>query len=242
MLKGLRDFFSGLRVLCVKKEQFVALSNEMMKRDIRYSELKAEDDRRSFKMTELEYLKLKKIENFDVFGVETRSRGGIQYVFSRYKRRYGILIGAVLFLLLSCLSTQYVWDIRIEGNDRISDAEIREDLKELGFGVGSSIKTTDFYGICHSLLLLNDGLSWVSVNMEGTYAVVKLIERSEKDIEKNNLTPSNIVAEIDGEIIRTESDVGQLEVKAGQTVSKGELLISGVVKSTIAFTPSLMVG
>lgn len=230
MLKRISEFFGGVRHLYATKEAFVLLANEMMKRDIRYSSLKAEGDGRSFEMTELEYSKLRLIENFEDYGVITRKRKGIPYIFSRYKRRYGILIGTILLITITRLSTSYVWDIRIEGNDRISDAEISENLKELGFGIGSKIKSTDFYNICHRLLLLNDKISWVSVNMEGTYAVVKLIERSEKDVEGDNQTPSNLVAQIDGEIVRTETEHGQLEVSHGQKVKEGELLISGVMQ------------
>lgn len=230
MLKGIREFIGGTRRLFVSKDSFVTLANEMMKRDIRYTSLETVDDGISFEMTEIEYLKLRAIEKFEDFGVITRKRKGIPYIFSRYKHRYGILIGAVLFFIITGMSSNYVWDVRVEGNDRISDAEILSNLSELGFGIGSNIKKTDYYNLCHRLLLLNDGISWVSVNMEGTYAIVKLIERSEKDIEKDNGTPSNLVAEIDGEIVRTESEHGQLEVIPGQKVKEGELLISGVMK------------
>lgn len=230
MLKRISEFFGGVRQLYLTKEAFVLLANEMMKRDIRYSSLKAEGDGRSFEMTELEYSKLRLIEDFENYGVITRKRKGVPYIFSRYKRRYGILIGAILLIVITRLSTSYVWELRIEGNDRISDAEISENLKELGFGIGSKIKSTDFYNICHRLLLLNDRISWVSVNMEGTYAIVKLIERSEKGVESDNQTPSNLVAQIDGEIVRTETERGQLEVSHGQKVKEGELLISGVMQ------------
>ncbi len=230
MLKRIVAFIVGTRLLYVRKEKFVLLANEMMKRDIRYTSLKTVEDGRVFELTERDYIKLRAIENFEYYEVTTRNRKGIPYVFSRYKRRYGILIGAIVFFILTGLSTNYVWDLRIEGNDFISDAEIRENLKELGFGIGSNIRKTDFYNICHRLLLLNDGISWVSVNMEGTYAIVKLIERSDREIEKDNGTPSNLVAGFDGEIVRTETESGQLEVMPGQTVKAGELLISGVVK------------
>ena len=229
MLKRITEFFGGARTVCVEKESFVKLANEMMERDIRYFSLIADGDTRSFDMTELEYHKLKHIDGFDNYRVITKSRRGIPYIFSKYKRRYGILLGVIAFFVLTSLSGNYVWDVRIEGNDRISDAEIREDLKELGFGIGSKISETDFYGICHELLLINDGISWVSVNMEGTYAVVKLIERSGRDMERDNNTPSNLVAEVDGEIIRTEVEAGQIEVIPGQTIKSGDLLVGGVI-------------
>ena len=230
MITALLDFFRVTRMLYVKKDKFVVLANEMMRYDIRYTSLKVTDDGRIFRMTEKEYKRLTLLTDIESFGLKTVKRNGLPQLLYRYRRRYGIVAGIILILTLNFLSTQYVWDVRVEGNERLSDAEIQEDLKKLGFGVGSNINSTDFYNICHEFLLINDSVSWISVNMEGTYAVVKLIEKSDKNIDRDNGTPSNIVAETDGEIVRIETESGQVEVSPGQTVKAGELLIGGVVK------------
>ena len=66
--------------------------------------------------------------------------------------------------------------------------------------------------------------------MEGTRAVVKLRERKPSGVGGDNNTPSNLIAEVDGEIVRTETVSGQLEIKVGQSVRAGELLVSGVME------------
>ena len=132
--------------------------------------------------------------------------------------------------MLTKISTEYVWDITVDGNESISDSEVINTLDELGFSVGSHIRDIDFYDICHQFVLENDKVAWISVNMEGTSARVKLIERDAKGEYGDNGTPSNIVASSDGIIVRTETIDGELCVKAGDPVTEGQLLISGVVE------------
>jgi similar to stage IV sporulation protein len=230
MLRRFGAWLSGNRRIRVSEEGFIVLANEMMRHDIRYVSLKAEEKYRSFTVTDKAYKRLCSLEAYRESSAECVCRRGLPYLIFRYRRRYGLVVGALLLLILTRLSTLYVWDVSVEGNRSISDAEVLDCLSELGFGVGSKISDTDFYGICHRLLLVNDGISWVSVNMEGTRAVVRLKERKTSDITDNN-SPSNLVAETDGEIIRTETVSGQLEVKVGQTVRAGELLVSGVVEA-----------
>lgn len=229
MLKRLIDFTKGTRILYASKENFTVLANLMMKNEIKYEKQKKHNEGFSFVLSEWSYLILKSVAESENLPLTLKRKGIPQLIF-RYRKRVGALVGAILFLVLCKLSTMYVWDVRVEGNERISDSEIIENLKTLGFGVGSNIKKTDYYEICHELLLLNDELSWVSVNMEGTGATVKVMERDKKGDKADNGTPSNIVARFDGEIVRTVTESGTLEVGAGQTVKAGELLINGVVK------------
>ena len=227
MLIRLLDFIKGTRRVRVTKKDFIVLANTMMSLDIRYKNIKNDAENISFTISEGEYKKLVNYGCSDAFAEQVRF--GLPYLLYRYRKRYGILAGAFIIMILTALSTCYVWDIRVEGNENISDAEIIENLSELGFGVGSNIRKTDFYGICHELLLINDNLSWVSVNMEGTGAVVKVIERDKKGENKDNDTPSNIVSLYDAEIIRTHTVSGQIEVRAGEFVKAGQLLINGIV-------------
>lgn len=231
MLKNFGRWLSGSRRIRVRDEGFLLLANEMMRRDIRYGSLSTDGEYRIFTVTDRAYRRLTSLDEYAKSGAECILRRGLPYLLYRYRHRYGIAVGLAVMMLLTRLSTLYVWDVSVEGNDSLSDAEVTESLSELGFGVGSRISDTDFYSLCHRLLLINDGISWVSVNMEGTRAVVKLREREPSGVNKDNGTPSNLIAEVDGVIVRTETVSGQLEVKVGQTVKAGELLVSGVVEA-----------
>lgn len=228
MLKMLADFFCGMRRLSCDKDAFPPQLNAMAQNGIKYRRLTEKDGRVFFTLSEREYKRLLSLTDSEIFTVELRK--GLPYFLERYKRRYGLIIGALIFLILTKLSTVYVWDISVEGNDTVSDAEVLYTLEKLGFSVGSYIPDVDFYNICHEFILENENVSWISVNMEGTSARVKLIEADKKGDNGSNGTPSNLVAKIDGIIVRTETANGEVCVKAGEAVKKGQLLISGVVE------------
>ena len=154
---------------------------------------------------------------------------GLPNVLRRYRKRPGILLGALLFMLLLKTSEMFVWDITVSGNSRVGDAEITAMLEEKGFGIGAFIPGVDLRRLCNSCLIGNDSLSWMAVNLSGTTAQVEVIEKLTPDTsKKNNGSPCNIVAARDGYVIRTESREGHLEVEVGETVEKGQLLISGI--------------
>lgn len=228
MLKKLMRFFTGSRQLSCPKRTFANIVTLMAKNGIKYTDTKEKDGRISFSVTELEYKKLIRMIDGSVFRLHQRK--GLPYFLYRYRHRYGLIVGILIFILLTKISTEYVWDITVDGNESISDSEVINTLDELGFSVGSHIRDIDFYDICHQFVLENDKVAWISVNMEGTSARVKLIERDAKGEYGDNGTPSNIVASSDGIIVRTETIDGELCVKAGDPVTEGQLLISGVVE------------
>ncbi len=228
MLDGLLNFMAGyLRVEC-ENAVFLSLVNQMARIGIRYRDLSERDGMSSFTLSERDYNRLLALEGAD--GCRVTKRGGIPYILHRYRKRYGLLLGLIIFAMLTWQSTLYVWDITVEGNRTVSDSEVINTLSELGFSVGSRIGATDFYGICHRFILKNDNVAWISVNMEGTSARVKVLEKSKRGDGLGNGTPSNIVASLGGVVVRTESTSGELCVKAGDVISEGQLLISGVVE------------
>ncbi|MBQ8254281.1 MAG: sporulation protein YqfD [Clostridia bacterium] len=227
MLKKIYAFFTGYRRLSCPKKTFANIVPTMARYSIRYDHASEKDGRVSFTVSELGYKKLIRQIDESVFRVHKRK--GLPYFLYRYRRRYGLMVGIAIFLILTKMSSAYVWDVSVDGNESISDSEVINTLDKLGFSVGSHIPDIDFYDICHRFILENENVAWISVNMEGTSARVKLIERDAKG-ENDNGSPSNIVASSDGIIIRTETVDGEVCVKAGDSVTEGQLLISGVVE------------
>jgi len=227
----LLNFLAGyLKVICP-----AAFSREVVNRlarqEIDYWELKrGAEGELSFYILEKEFRRLQKSEG-EPIAYHVSRRYGLPQWLARYHRRFGIPIGMILLLVLTKLSTQFVWEVTVSGNETLSDAAIIDSLEELGCAVGSYIPDVDFYRICHAFILENEEVSWISVNMIGTTARVEVIETDVKGNleEEGNGTPSNLVARFDGEIVRTETASGKVTVMAGQTVTAGQLLVSGVV-------------
>ncbi len=229
MLLGILNYLAGYRRIgCEAKETSVMINRLMSDRIDYWALTRRQGGELTFCLTEKEYRRLTRDGTAPPH--VTRERRGLPRLLSRYRRRIGIPIGLILFLLLTRLSTRFIWEVTVSGNETMSDTEITEALAQLGCGIGTYIPSVDFYGICHRFLLENERVSWISVNMVGTTAEVRLIEASPRGTPENgNGTPSNLIARCGGEIVRTETAAGKTVVTAGETVGKGQLLVSGVV-------------
>ena len=230
ILFRLLNSIMGYRTVSVEGSEAERIANLMMEEHIDYWNMKREGEGElTFELLDKEYRRLHKRVGGET--VTTIKRYGLPSWLSRYRNRLGIPLGLCLFFLLMQLSTQYVWHITVSGNETMSDAAVTEALEKLGCGIGAYIPGVDFYEICHRFILENEEVSWISVNMVGTHAMVEIRETNQKELidEIGNGTPTNLLSRYDGVVVRTESIAGAMQVKAGQPIKKGELLVSGVV-------------
>ena len=137
----------------------------------------------------------------------------------------GILLSALIFLSFSSV----VWDIRIEGGERLSDKKILLELQDAGLFVGASIRDLDEKRIAGDVLLSSNQLSFVSINMHGTVACVTVRERDVTP-ESEKKPCANLVAAQDAVIESCAVSVGSPRVGAGQVVKKGDVLVSGITE------------
>lgn len=155
---------------------------------------------------------------------------GLPAFFKRHKLRLGIPIGALGALFLIFFSSRFVWDIKIPDMPDIERDKIEEALSSHGFFLGAYLPDLDIGDICKRIAAENENVSWISVNMSGTVAYVEARSPRSKSVEDVS-RPSNLVASCDGQIVLVEAVGGKSEVKAGQTVRKGDVLVSGVIDS-----------
>ena len=168
----------------------------------------------------------------DRAGAEIKlTRTGFPALIKRYRRRLGIPIGAALALFTVLISSRFLWNIRISCSGDVSSEEVEAVLGEHGFFLGAYLPSVDISDMCRRIAVENEKISWISVNMRGTVAYVEVREASPADKEDIS-SPSNIIAACDGQIVLVDALGGKGEVKAGQTVKKGDVLISGVIDST----------
>ena len=158
---------------------------------------------------------------------------GLPHILWRYRRRIGFALGCLLSAALIVCSQQFVWDIRVYGNEEMSEEEILDELRACGFGVGSYIPDLAAPQLENRVLLASDRISWISIRMDGTVGVVQVIEaRDPSPIEENN-TPANLIASCDGQIEYLQLYRGNPVVVVGQAVRRGELLVSGIYDSNL---------
>jgi sporulation protein YqfD len=154
-------------------------------------------------------------------------------LYGKYKllKHKAIYISAIIisFTFIFVLSN-FVWDIRIEGNEQITTAQIKNELSECGLSVG------DFWplikrGIVESKFAeKEDRISWININRRGSVAYVKVIEREDNNKEEEAEGKySNLVSAYDCVIEEITVNCGMAVVKPGDVVKKGDILIIGVM-------------
>ena len=160
--------------------------------------------------------------------VHILKKSGLPFVTQRYKRRFGILAGAVLFFCILEFMSGYIWIIDINGNHNVKDEEILAACEKIGITEG--IKKDSIYPKFEreKLLLELDDIAWASLNIEGSRLTVNVTEIREYDREK---VYSNLKSTADGIIEKMDIVSGNSVVKVGDAVKKGDLLVSGIIET-----------
>ncbi|MBO5907306.1 MAG: sporulation protein YqfD [Clostridia bacterium] len=156
---------------------------------------------------------------------------GLLGAYKKIKNKPLVFSAVAVCMLFSSLSSCVVWDVRIDGNERITDAQIALELEGAGLSVGAPWWQLDRSKIEATLLRNSSEISWVNINRRGSVAYVSVAEKHTTDGDKS-VVPSgyaNVVARADCVIEEITVKRGVATVKQGDTVKKGDVLISGVL-------------
>ncbi|MBQ7346954.1 MAG: sporulation protein YqfD [Clostridia bacterium] len=227
-------FMSGSRTVWADAENATALMDLCLRYSIPYSNFRwGEDGSACFEVSLLSAKRLEKLCRDTSVTVRMVKKGGLPPFLWRYRKRAGLMVGAVLAIILLVLSTRFVWDVRVTGNQTMTKADVLADLKACGFGVGSYIPDVRTEELETRVLIASDKISWIAVHMDGTVAVVQIIEHVEAPPAEDSSRPANLIATADGQIEQIELYRGNCVVKIGQAVKAGELLVSGLYDSAV---------
>ncbi|MEG2118099.1 MAG: sporulation protein YqfD [Clostridia bacterium] len=162
---------------------------------------------------------------------------GLPFLSYNYRKRYGIIVGAIAAMAITFLSMFFVWEINITGNTALPEEQIFSVLRENGIYIGAYIPSIKCGRAATEIILDLPDLSSVSVVIKGTYITIDVIDRR-RPIKGTEISGfGNIVAKRDGIIVSIEATSGKPVVKSGDAVCKGDLLISGAYKG---FTEMLL--
>lgn len=163
-------------------------------------------------------------------GVTVSEPLGLVGIYKRAKYKAITAVSLILSLLLVTLLSGLVWDVRIEGNEKLTDSSICNMLEGCGFSVGKRWRRIDTSSVESELLSGCPEISWVNINRRGTVAYVTVAE-SELPPDDRELRQgyANVVATCDCVIEEITVRRGIAEVKRGDAVKRGDILISGIL-------------
>ena len=159
--------------------------------------------------------------------VKIKNRKGLPFLLHRYKKRKIFLILLLIVLAFIIISSNFIWNIDIieENNQELQN--IYKDIEEAGLQVGKLKSSIDTKEIINQIRLKRQDVAWIGIEMKGTNAIVKVVKADEKPDIIDEEEYCNIVSDKVGVITKINAQTGTANVKVGDTVNVGDVLING---------------
>lgn len=190
--------------------------------------------RLSFLVYENDVETLKKLAEKSMCDITVQAVSGGSRLKGFVKRHMVLFIGLAIVLLLLVLSGFFIWDMEVYGNEKLSDGEILRALSECGVDCGSFWPGVDKELLRSEVLLKLPELAWMTVNVNSSRASVVVSERIEKPEIYVESESADLVAKKTGIIKSISALNGKVLVTEGNSVTEGEVLISGLMDSITA--------
>jgi len=145
----------------------------------------------------------------------------------RLQRRTVFSLGAISFLLLLWALSSFVWFIDVEGSELVENQLILDSISDQGLYIGVLRHQVEQDKIAQSLLRQFPELVWASVSLKGSRATIRVVDRVIVDPAPN--LPGDVVAAKSGVLVKLIATSGQAVALTGQTVARGQVLISGTI-------------
>lgn len=162
--------------------------------------------------------------------VKINCKKGLPIILHRYRKRRLLLLLLIPIFFIIIISSNYIWNIEIVGIDNIDKEELIIQLEEEGIKVGTAKSKVNSNNVINNIRLKRKDISWMSVDMKGTNVIVTVVEAKEKPEIIDKSEYCNIVAKQRGMITKITADTGTAQVKVGDIVSKGDILIGGYME------------
>ncbi len=177
-----------------------------------------------------DYKKLKQVARKTKSKIKIQRKKGLPFTIKKYRKRklFGILFVVILALLI--VSSNYIWTIEISGNVKITNQEILQSLEGSGLKVGLSKNDIDINAVISKIRLDREDIAWIGITVKGTNAIVKIKEaaKAPEVIDENKFC--NIVANKTGMITKINVQNGTANVKVGDIVEEGDILVNGYLE------------
>lgn len=227
-----QEFICGVCRVCVPESDTLKLLNVLLKSGIVYRGFATADGQTVISVTHRAAERLKILCGAADIGLTVSSVGGIPHLWRRLRGRWGLWAGLAAAILLLWAGNSVIWEVHINGNERMSEREVCELLAGYGVAPGMPLRSLDVDYIQTCVERDSPDVAWLSINMVGVVAEVEL---REEEKPSGRVTEEgdgvNLVAARDGVIIAYEISTGEPVPPAGSAVKEGELLVSGLIDS-----------
>lgn len=185
-----------------------------------------------------DFLKIRKLVRKTGTKVTVTHRAGLPFFRSRYRKRRGLILGFFLCIFLLHLLSGHIWSIEFSGNQACTDEALLKYLEENNISCGMKKTRINCSRIASEIRKTYDEILWASVSIDGSRLKIQIKENEDgtdagketaNDPSSASWNGFDLVADLDGVIREIVTLEGVPLVEAGDSVKKGEILVSGQV-------------
>ena len=159
--------------------------------------------------------------------LKIKNKKGLPFLLHKYKKRKIFLILLIIIISLVIFSSNFVWNVDIREENGMELENIEKDIEEAGLKVGQLKSKVNSKEIINKIRLERNDIAWMGIELKGTNVIVKIVKADEKPeiIDENEYC--NIVSDKAGVITKINAQTGTANMKVGDTVNVGDVLING---------------
>ncbi len=158
--------------------------------------------------------------------VRIRTKHGLPFILRRLRRRRMLVSGAVTFCLLLYLLSSLIWTVNVSGTRKLDPAQVRRVAASAGLYQGNLRFLVNGKDVADRLMREMPGIAFAEVDFRGTQASIRIYERV---LPTPSLGTAHIVASKAGIVQEVLVLAGSPQVKEGDLVRAGQILISGII-------------
>jgi len=159
---------------------------------------------------------------------------GLPIALSRLRSRKIMAFGWIAVLAVLLVASRFVWFLRIEGCDRVSEAQIVETLADMGIHTGISRGNVITSGLGQAIMATDGRIAWAGAELYGVVLQISIREAGETPEIFSEGEPQSLYAAKDGVLRRITPLSGKALFNAGDAVFEGQELITGDLGNDIA--------
>lgn len=159
--------------------------------------------------------------------MKIKRKKGFPFLLHKYKKRKIFVLFLLIMIIIITLSSNFVWNVEIKEENGQQLENIEEDIKKAGLETGKLKNNINMKEIINKVMLKRKDIAWIGIELKGTNAIVKIVKADEKPEIVDQDEYCNIVSNKSGIITKISAQNGTANVKIGDTVKEGDILING---------------
>ena len=142
------------------------------------------------------------------------------------RKRKGLFAGAAVFAVLCFLFSRIIWRIEVNVADKTIESEIVAQLLENDIYAGSFFSKDRLYYVQQEIVKKSDRIAYAALNFYRGVLECDIYLRTEREDFTTGESAEDILCALGGTVTEIRVYSGFPAVKAGQSVSPGDVLVS----------------